>query len=90
MHCNTCTSRYQVIEAADLQLGCDLTRGEQWWPLGIVRSKTWRASPGWEQMPVESTPFVGGAAGNEPHVGCSIQYPLRKCALLAVPFTLRI
>ncbi len=65
---------YQVIEAADLQLGCDLTLGEQWWPLGIVRSKTWRASPGWEQMPVESTPFVGGAAGNEPHVGCSIQY----------------
>lgn len=64
----------QVIEAADLQLGCDLTQGEQWWPLGIVRSQNWSASPGWEQMPVGRTPFVGGAAGGQPHVGCSIQY----------------
>ena len=29
---------------------------------------------GWEQMPKSRTPFVGGAAGNQPHIGCSIQY----------------
>lgn len=63
---------YQVIEAADVALTCDLNRGEQWWPLGLVRSKTWKASPGWEQM--KQTPFVGGPDGGEPHVGCSIQY----------------
>ena len=65
---------YQVIEATDLELGCDLKRGEQWWPLGLVRSKTWAASPQWEQMDKAMTPFVGGPAGGEPHVGCSIQY----------------
>lgn len=65
---------YEVIEAADLQLGCDVVAGEQWWPLGIVRSKTWQASPGWEQMPKTRTPFVGGVAGKQPHTGCSIQY----------------
>lgn len=32
---------YQAIEAADVALTCDLVRLEQWWPLGIVRSKTW-------------------------------------------------
>eukprot|EP01047_Picozoa_sp_COSAG01_P045956 COSAG01_NODE_4274_length_5190_cov_1.718916_5_plen_697_part_00 len=63
---------YQVIEAADVALTCDLKRGEQWWPLGLVRSKDWQASPGWQQMP--QTPFVGGPDGGEPHVGCSIQY----------------
>jgi hypothetical protein len=42
-------------------------------PLGLVRSMDWAASPGWEQM--AQTPFVGGPGkGNEPHVGCSIQY----------------
>jgi hypothetical protein len=45
---------------------------QQWWPLGMVRSKTWAASPQWEQM--RQTPFVGGPSGGEPHVGCSIQY----------------
>jgi hypothetical protein len=67
---------YQVIEAADQGLTCDTTRdpssAAQWWPLGLVRSKTWAASPNWEQM--STTPFVGGPAGNEPHVGCSVQY----------------
>jgi hypothetical protein len=38
----------------------------------MVRSKTWAASPQWEQM--RQTPFVGGPSGGEPHVGCSIQY----------------
>jgi len=65
---------YQVIEATDVELTCDLQWGMQWWPLGLVRSKTWAASPQWEQMPTTQTPFVGGPAGQEPHVGCSIQY----------------
>lgn len=38
----------------------------------MVRAKTWAASPQWEQM--TQTPFVGGPFGNEPHIGCSIQY----------------
>eukprot|EP00035_Acanthoeca_spectabilis_P001937 m.83830 g.83830 ORF g.83830 m.83830 type:complete len:470 (+) comp11244_c0_seq2:30-1439(+) len=63
---------YQVIEAADVALTCDLQLNQQWWPLGMVRAKTWAASPQWEQM--TQTPFVGGPFGNEPHVGCSIQY----------------
>jgi hypothetical protein len=62
---------YQVIEAADVALTCDLDHGVQWWPLGMVRSKTWAASPQWEEM--KQSPFVGGPAGGEPHVGCSIQ-----------------
>ena len=63
---------YEVIEAADRELGCETAWGEQWWPLGLVRAQTWAPSPQWEQMPV--TPFVGGPAGGQPHVGCSIQY----------------
>ena len=63
---------YQVIEAADVALTCDLDHGVQWWPLGMVRSKTWAASPQWEEM--KTSPFVGGPVGGEPHVGCSIQY----------------
>eukprot|EP00040_Diaphanoeca_grandis_P043837 m.269238 g.269238 ORF g.269238 m.269238 type:complete len:470 (-) comp83218_c0_seq1:224-1633(-) len=63
---------YEVIEATDIALTCDTSRNSQWWPLGLVRSKSWAASPQWEQM--GKTPFVGGPTGNEPHVGCSIQY----------------
>lgn len=65
---------YEVIEAADVALTCDTSWGGQWWPLGLVRAKTWAPSPQWEQMPHTLTPFVGGPAGGEPHVGCSIQY----------------
>ena len=65
---------YEVIEATDLKLTCDTNWNEQWWPLGIVRSRSYAASPSWEQMEVVRTPFVGGPNGNEPHVGCSIQY----------------
>eukprot|EP00658_Telonema_sp_P-2_P073843 TRINITY_DN6297_c0_g1_i1.p1 TRINITY_DN6297_c0_g1~~TRINITY_DN6297_c0_g1_i1.p1 ORF type:complete len:522 (+),score=39.78 TRINITY_DN6297_c0_g1_i1:251-1816(+) len=64
---------YEVIEATDVGLTCDLDWGAQWWPLGLVRSKEWAPSPRWEQMPA-GNPFVGGPAGGEPHVGCSIQY----------------
>ena len=60
---------YQVIEAADVGLTCDLTPGAQWWPLGAVRSASWAASPQWEQMAAARTPLMVG-----PHVGCSIQY----------------
>eukprot|EP00041_Stephanoeca_diplocostata_P036974 m.1375956 g.1375956 ORF g.1375956 m.1375956 type:complete len:476 (+) comp24962_c1_seq7:121-1548(+) len=63
---------YEVIEAADVALTCDTQLGAQWWPLGLVRSKQWAPSPRWEQM--GTTPFVGGPAGLQPHVGCSIQY----------------
>lgn len=63
---------YQVIEAADRELGCETGWDTQWWPLGMVRSPTWAASPQWQQMQV--TPFVGGPGGGEPRVGCSIQY----------------
>ena len=65
---------YEVIEAADVGLTCDTSWGGQWWPLGLVRSKTWAPSPQWEQMPRALTPFVGGPAAGEPHVGCSVQY----------------
>ena len=58
---------YQVIEAADVELTCDLTPGQQWWPLGVVRSAEWAPSPGWEQARV--SPMMVG-----PHVGCSLQY----------------
>ena len=61
---------YQVIEAADVGLTCDLTPGAQWWPLGAVRSAAgWAASPQWQQLPAASTPMMVG-----PHVGCSLQY----------------
>lgn len=61
---------YQVIEAADVGLTCDLTPGQQWWPLGAVRSELgWAASPRWQQMPTARTPMMVG-----PHVGCSLQY----------------
>ena len=63
---------YQVIEAADKELGCETGWGSQWWPLGLVRSRDWAPSGAWEQM--AATPFVGGPGGGEPHVGCSIQY----------------
>jgi hypothetical protein len=63
---------YQVIEAADKDLVCETGWNAQWWPLGLVRAKTWAPSPQWEQMAM--TPFVGGPAGGQPHVGCSIQY----------------
>ena len=63
---------YQVIEAADRDLECETGWGAQWWPLGLVRAPAWAPSPRWEQMGV--TPFVGGPAGGQPHVGCSIQY----------------
>lgn len=59
---------YQVIEAADQQLGCETGIDTQWWPLGLVRSQIWSPSPQWEQM--QSTPFVGGPVGNEPQTGC--------------------
>jgi hypothetical protein len=65
---------YQVIEATDIELTCDTNWNQQWWPLGLVRSKGFTASPGWEQMEHFRTPFVGGPNGKEPHVGCSIQY----------------
>lgn len=65
---------YEVIEAADGGLTCDTSWGGQWWPLGLVRSRTWAPSPRWEQMPRALTPFVGGPAGGEPRVGCSVQY----------------
>ena len=66
---------YMVIEATDVALTCNLTPGRQWWPLGLVRSTNgYLPSPQWQQMPVGSTPFVGGPEGGEPHVGCSIQY----------------
>ena len=58
---------YTVIEAADVELTCDLTPGQQWWPLGVVRSPGWAPSPEWEQARV--TPLMVG-----PHVGCSLQY----------------
>ena len=58
---------YQVIEAADVELTCDFTPGQQWWPLGLVRSPSWAPSPGWEQA--RATPFMVG-----PHVGCSLAY----------------
>jgi hypothetical protein len=45
---------------------------------GIVRSKSWAASPNWEQMPKERTPFVGGPSGNEPHTGCSVYVLIAK------------
>lgn len=60
---------YQIIEAADVGLTCDLTPGAQWWPLGAVRSADWAASPQWGQMARAKTPLMVG-----PHVGCSIQY----------------
>ena len=60
---------YQIIEAADVELTCDLTEGEQWWPLGVVRSAGWAASPQWQQLPAGQTPLMIG-----PHYGCSIQY----------------
>jgi hypothetical protein len=63
---------YQVIEAADRELGCETGWDTQWWPLGLVRSRTWAPSGQWEQMAV--TPFVGGPVGGEPRVGCSVQY----------------
>lgn len=63
---------YQVIEVADKELGCETGWNTQWWPLGLVRSKTYAPSPTWEQM--NERPFVGGPSGGEPHVGCSIQY----------------
>lgn len=66
---------YMLIEAADVALTCNLVPGEQWWPLGLVRTAGgYLPSPQWEQMPASMTPFVGGPAGREPHVGCSIQY----------------
>jgi hypothetical protein len=58
---------YQVIEAADVELTCDTTPGQQWWPLGVVRSPVWAPSPSWEQA--RATPLMVG-----PHVGCSLQY----------------
>jgi hypothetical protein len=63
---------YEVIEVADKELGCETGWDSQWWPLGLVRSAGWAPSTQWEQM--RETPFVGGPAGGEPHVGCSIQY----------------
>ena len=63
---------YEVIEVADRELGCETGWDSQWWPLGLVRSQSWSSSSKWEQMP--TTPFVGGPAGKEPRVGCSIQY----------------
>lgn len=63
---------YQVIEAADKELGCETGWDSQWWPLGIVRSSTWAPSTHWEQM--HTTPLVGGPKGNQPRIGCSIQY----------------
>ena len=63
---------YEVIEAADKELGCETGWDSQWWPLGLVRSAGWAPSTQWEQM--RQTPFVGGPAGGEPRVGCSIQY----------------
>lgn len=65
---------YQLIEATDGVLTCNLKWNAQWWPLGLVRSKTWSPSPLWEQMVFSQTPFIGGPGGHEPHVGCSIQY----------------
>ena len=65
---------YEVIEATDMELTCDTDWNEQWWPLGLVRSTGYVASPGWTQMDHLQTPFVGGPKGDEPHVGCSIQY----------------
>lgn len=58
---------YEIIEAADVALTCDLNAGEQWWPLGIVRSQTYAASPQWQQA--ATTPLMIG-----PHVGCALQY----------------
>ena len=49
------------------ELTCDLTPGQQWWPLGVVRSSSWAASPQWEQA--RASPLMVG-----PHVGCSLQY----------------
>lgn len=63
---------YEVIEAADVGLECVTAQDQQWWPLGMVRSRQWSASPRWQQMSV--SPLVGGPGGHEPHVGCSIQY----------------
>jgi hypothetical protein len=59
---------YEIIEAADVALTCDLNPGEQWWPLGVVRSTMdWAPSPRWQQA--ATTPLMVG-----PHVGCSLQY----------------
>ena len=58
---------YQVIEAADVELTCDTTPGQQWWPLGVVRSPAWAPSPSWQQA--RTSPLMVG-----PHVGCSLQY----------------
>ena len=35
---------YEVIEATDEVLTCETALGSQWWPLGLVRSRTWAAS----------------------------------------------
>lgn len=56
------------LEAADVSLGCILTPNSQWWPFGLVRSKTWAPSTHWEQIK-PSNPFVVGT-----HVGCTLQY----------------
>lgn len=59
---------YELIEAPDISLGCDLTLGQQNWVIGLMRSPNFGISGTWEEFP--RNPMIIPWH----KVGCTIQY----------------
>jgi hypothetical protein len=62
---------YEIIEATDVSLMCKLDAGVQWWPMGLVRSRTFAPSPQWEEFgqrgAVSATATAAHTTGSQLH-----------------------